>query len=411
MRMKRQFLSVGQGAFYCESFWLGKETSNPINVVFDCGVLPSRNQYLHPQSKAMHLFVDSRIVPVIPSEITNSRTIHAVFLSHLHEDHVNGLAALKRQGIQIKKVYYPAVDEAERQLMFVWYKICSQDAGLAQTLCMDQPTTLSDFGDTLWIPVPSGVPEEEESDVPLADTVLPNVPSGQNIPLWTWEFLTFNFKRRDAIKALKRAWASAGLPGTLTNANLMREWNSPGGVQRVKQVYKLAFPNRHFNTNSMTVFSGVDPQLFPNFVCQGLIKNCTKKQTQNGYQKFCRLNFPSGCLYTGDYDASDNRRRSIHWKYLRSAYRLRWPHVGCLQIPHHGSEKGFNRKFLKLNAIFVASMGQNNQYGHPSAKVVKDFKLAKKHLIRVTEKTNSQIELGIFPHFINTLIFFSDKCF
>lgn len=392
MHMTRRFLPVGQGAFYCESFWFEKETSSPFNVVFDCGVLP--NHYAHPQSKAMRSFVGSRIVPVIPSEIRNSRTIHAVFLSHLHEDHINGLAALKRKGIKIKKVYYPAVDEEDRQLMFVWYKICLQDGGLAQTLCMEQPTTLSDFGDTLWIPVPSGVPEEEEKDVPLADTVVSNAPSGQNIPLWTWEFLTFNFKRRDAIKALKRAWVSAGIPGNLTNSNLLKEWTSPGGTQRMKRVYRTAFPNNQFHTNAMTVFSGLDSHSLPHFSAQ-YSRVFKKKITLNGQKTICLLGFPSGCLYTGDYDASD----SNPWKYLRRAYRLRWPHIGCLQIPHHGSIQGFNSKFLKLDALFVASMGRNNKHKHPSPAVVQDFKTNKKRLFRVTEKRNTLMESEIFVNY------------
>lgn len=359
-------------------------------MVFDCGVLP--NWFASPNSNAMRAFVAQRIGLAMPKEILDNHTIDAVFLSHLHEDHVNGLDELKRQGIRIKRVYYPAIEEADRDLMFVWYQVFSQDGGLAQKLCMNQPTSIPDFDDTQWIPVPPGVPEEQERDAPNTDAILLDNIQEQNIPLSTWEFLTFNFKSEAAIKALNNAWSAAGFSGNLTNSNLMREWNTPSGRNRVRQVYETAFAKKHFNTNSMTLFSGPHFSLHPMIQIQNG-KSLVLK-SQNGVTELSPLGFPAGCLYTGDYNTST----SEPWAALKKAYERRWTQIGCLQVPHHGSIQSFNRELINLSAVFVASMGSDNRYDHPSPDVEKEFNLVNKKLLHVTENLTSKLVLKTKDH-------------
>jgi len=49
--------------------------------------------------------------------------------------------------------------------------------------------------------------------------------------------------------------------------------------------------------------------------------------------------------------------------------------IGTLQIPHHGSIENFNPQILsRLKPEFtIVSYGRNNQYGHPSDKVLSDI--------------------------------------
>ena len=65
--MIRSFLPVGQGAFYTEQFDCG------VNVVYDCGSSTSR----------------SAIEKQIACTFESREKIQAVFISHLHEDHIH----------------------------------------------------------------------------------------------------------------------------------------------------------------------------------------------------------------------------------------------------------------------------------------------------------------------------------
>lgn len=99
----------------------------------------------------------------------------------------------------------------------------------------------------------------------------------------------------------------------------------------------------------------------------------------------------SGCLYTGDYDAS----KTETWKALYEAYREYWKYIGCIQMLHHESRHSYNNNFTKLAAYHVVSAGYNNRYNHPHAEVVKDFLYNRLFLNLVTEQEGSVIRLVI----------------
>ena len=97
--------------------------------------------------------------------------------------------------------------------------------------------------------------------------------------------------------------------------------------------------------------------------------------------------YPSGCLYTGDYDASGMRK----WKDLKHVYNDYWHYIGCLQIPHHGSHNNYNHEFCDCFSHIIISAGVNNKYGHPDADVVKDLLMNCRNIHLVTEKKWSQV--------------------
>lgn len=85
--MIRSFLPVGQGAFYCERFRDLLEDKS-INMVYDCG--------------------SSNGKVVIEREIAKSfrkgETIHALFISHFHDDHINGIPFLMKH-CNVENIY------------------------------------------------------------------------------------------------------------------------------------------------------------------------------------------------------------------------------------------------------------------------------------------------------------------
>lgn len=85
--MLRSFLPVGQGAFYLEQFETNKHR---INVVYDCG-------------SSTHGFDIKREVR---SNFNKNEEILIAYISHLHEDHVNGLEYLMDY-CNIKNIIFP----------------------------------------------------------------------------------------------------------------------------------------------------------------------------------------------------------------------------------------------------------------------------------------------------------------
>ena len=117
-------------------------------------------------------------------------------------------------------------------------------------------------------------------------------------------------------------------------------WKS--GNAEIRRKIKEAYDNvpDGFNTNSMTLFSGIRD----------------KKITQTREFSMCCSYIyekESGCLYMGDYDAAGK----AEWEELQCAYGDYWNFIGCIQIPHHGSQYDFNEEFLRMDAYFIISCG------------------------------------------------------
>ena len=94
--MIRSFLAVGQGAFYCEQFRMDS-LSEKINVIYDCG--SDNVEMVHEQ---------------IQNNFEKGEIIHAVFISHLDNDHINGLPYLLKY-CKVKKIFFPLIERKNLQ--------------------------------------------------------------------------------------------------------------------------------------------------------------------------------------------------------------------------------------------------------------------------------------------------------
>lgn len=82
----------------------------------------------------------------------------------------------------------------------------------------------------------------------------------------------------------------------------------------------------------------------------------------------------NGCLYTGDYDLG--RTATVQkWQSIYSVYKECFPNIGLVQIPHHGSKHNYNSKLRDITegAVYFASVGLKNSYGHPHKEVMQDL--------------------------------------
>ena len=73
----------------------------------------------------------------------------------------------------------------------------------------------------------------------------------------------------------------------------------------------------------------------------------------------------------GDYAAQDNKA----WKSLVRFYGAMkcWSGIGCVQLPHHGSQYDFNPNIADMDVCVAVSFGLGNMHHHPGKDVVLSF--------------------------------------
>lgn len=383
--MTRTFIPVGQGAFYLEQFGRNPER---INVVYDCG--------------------SNTDVDLVKKQIDDAfdpgETIHAVFLSHLHEDHMNGLEHLLTR-CQVKRLFFPLLTKEFKILLQLKYLSSGKidEKSFFMRFIEDPKSALEDyFKDhnldyplTLH-PVISNQPRDdykrelsEQNTDELGKIPLEPVKSGQSVSpmidrkyIKEWLYIPFNFREEKRSKILKeklfQIFGYSCSPEDLLDACK----KNPSVIDKIKEAYKAVPGN--FNTNSLVLFSGCKDRKMIQYLA------CDRCWHTHCPRSHC---LPSGCLYTGDYEA----KGKLKWMELDSAYEDYYDYIGCLQIPHHGSRYNFNVNFLYFPfcELYIASAGYRNKHHHPHGSVIRDILAHGKHLMIVNEYPGSAVYLYV----------------
>jgi len=377
--MIRNFLPVGQGAFYCERF-KSKDSEEYINIIYDCGSSTDK----------------SLVEQQIKDNFERKETIHALFISHLDDDHVNGIPFLLKY-CKVKKIFFPIVTEmnAKYLLLYNLIKNRGNDSFVASFL-RNPYNALSEVGientPGLYQVRENVQDSNEEVDLYRIDAI--PVYSGADIfsrifedeykmseMYKKWVYIPYNFRRKDRVAQLQKE-LNILFGKNMNNEDLIEIWKK-GGIEREKIRIAYTKVKGSFNTNSMTLYSGpeeliVQQYLYNKKSCKHICKySCNEKV--------------AGCLYTGDYDASGR----IKWRELFNAYFKYWNNIGCVQVPHHGSRKNYNTELSKLDAYFVMSAGRYNRYHHPHSVVVKDLLFNGHYPYIVTENKLSEVKIVV----------------
>ncbi|WP_297242811.1 MBL fold metallo-hydrolase [uncultured Flavonifractor sp.] len=371
--MIRSFLPVGQGAFYLESFKVFKE--QPINIVYDCGSL-SKEQILKAE---------------IHNTFQKKENINAVFISHLHRDHINGLPYLL-QYCNVKNIFLPLITEENRKWLLLKDLVESSslspvDTDFVRKFLQDPYLAISEITQTPPVIHYIYHPSQTQIDDSSFNNNIRYLRSSENVAdyifsseycdikgVQKWEYIPYNFNNEENLKHLIDA-LNAQLGKTYSCGELSDMIKRDKTIcTRVKEAYKKV-PGE-FNTNSMTLLSMTKD------------KRIRQYPFWRYHCPFCNCyTVPNGCIYTGDYNA----KHTSSWEQFMDAYKEYKEYIGCIQVPHHGSCYSYNHDLSELDQrlYYVISAGKENQSRHPHGVVVKDILMAHKYPIIVTEQRSS----------------------
>lgn len=133
-----------------------------------------------------------------------------------------------------------------------------------------------------------------------------------------WLFIPYNFRQEDRLEFLQNELENC-FGKDMDSADLQSIWENGTDTERnkIKDCYKKV--KGSFNTNSMTLYSGMEAQVAIQYVGHGVNDTCHAK-------RYCCCDSKmAGCLYMGDYDASGKYK----WKELYEAYDTYWEKFGC----------------------------------------------------------------------------------
>lgn len=376
--VKRQILPVGQGAFYLETLY---KDGQQYKIVYDCGSATDINI----------------LTTQIQANFNHGEVIHAVFISHLDDDHVNGLEFLLNY-CDVKHLFFPLITSATKKLHEF------------RNLINPQSNFVNQFINSNGQDIGGGelqlhpISEESNSEAIMSETS--RAIFGTTIS--DWIYLPHNFKsdsRYNVLKAEFHKIDSKLTESVFTNDNidlskLSSLWRA--GNTTDKKLIKSAYRKvpGGLNVNSMTLYSGMRSNHY--LECDFYCDRCFLKFHRRFYIKHHWHNImylkKNGCLYTGDYEAGEFNKsskafkaRTQKWASLRDVYGQYFKNVGLVQIPHHGSKYNYADEFrTQIDcATYFLSAGDKNRYKHPHKEVVIDLISNRRILNSVTENVHS----------------------
>ena len=357
MELTRTIHPVGQGGFYTES--LKDDNGKEFLVAYDCG---GNNKQ----------FMEDYLESFIHNSRDGSRmVIDAVFISHLHADHVNGLKYLL-DNAYVKYLFLPQItDEMLIEVLLYNCHINKEDY-----------QKLSDFIFSIRVSIREGQSQYRETKIvevlPAINDYRVNVESNNDIVN-----LTGNGLRRDKINSgtimsvgatlrwlyipyNPRVREDEGVPfSTYLEQRLgipnLRPDMLPDIVTKfekdIKQYYAEYFNGNH-NSYSMTLFSGLrnpDCYHFDSYHRRCIMRRHCSCDSCCCRRKKCIPN----CLYTGDFEPT-------YINDLKGFYNGLWDTISSIQVPHHGSRNNYHPVLYTYACKGFISVGTRNRYHHPN---------------------------------------------
>ncbi len=378
MEITRIIHPVGQGGFYSERLY-DYDNDTEITVIYDCG---GNNQEV--------------MKSCINKGLNHTQLIDAVFISHLHDDHINGLKYLL-ENFNVRYLFLPQLMEDEIYEAFL-YNCLHSPGSIANSLILQlyfQNETPRYFpGAETRI---ATVPRSEENDIFIegnSDDVididlsqdngsienkLANLSKGKNhIKIHfknKWLYVPYN----PPVKTVFRCSFYDYFKKELNDGKDFFINDIKSIVEKkkdeCKKVYKDFFGTH--NAYSMTLFSGANPVDLRDY------RYAPIHYLYWNYPRLWRLRSPN-CLYMGDFETKE------HFNQLRQFYEPFWRDIESIQVPHHGSRNNHVSDLYDYARLGFISVGENNRYRHPNIDTFIKIKEMGCEPILITESPNTE---------------------
>lgn len=390
--MRRRFIPVGHGAFYCESFFGGE-----INVVYDCGSMEPKKV---------------EIKEIVEKIFEKNEKIDALFISHFDRDHINGIPYLLKH-CNVKNIFFPILTPSCKEVMRIYFNIMYKSKKIED----DEYQFLDSFINNP-IEVISSINSEknirtnvyfisayidgEDNQYEYSDNI---IVSGENIwkyitkqdNEYLWKYIPYNIPNKEVENKIREEIEKVFGKDITLQGIVEKLKKGETDINVIKKLYKVL--EGKTNINSMVLFSGTDNYnvyseiRYPRHRC--CFRNCN-----------CLCRIPAGFLYTGDYDA----KNEDNWEYLFLAYITYWEYIGGIQLPHHGSNYNYNTQltddkisnsisgaYTVLNNMryAIASVKEDDS-SHPGQIALKDLIMKNKDIFIITEKEDSEVVFEVY---------------
>ena len=337
--------NVGHGGFNTQSlrhYAISKlaHQANPFNIVYDCGSSG-------PQANRLSDKIDEYVSGLKTERQTD---IDALILSHMDEDHVNGVNLLltkaAQSNITIKKVLLPYLTPLQTLLLGAQNQHATQNNDYLRILFAPQ-LFFSEFDIRETIPVPEG--------------------SSQQVANWTnpqrqstdWIFTTFN------------------QPG------------KPHKPQEIDEIIGHYLPEvgnlRNLNRRKLIDISAKTPKIIKKIIgelSQSLPKTKNHDDSVANFSSLCAYSGPS----THTKDQGNSSHSPIGWmgtgdarlmlppeiNLFATAFQSQLSAVKIVSAPHHGSRRNSDINFWKLFPnMDTVTIEASGRYNLPNCEVLR----------------------------------------
>lgn len=373
----RTFYPVGHGAFYAEKFHID-DASRDYIIIFDCGCFEAAKPGVSSKD------FKERIDEIINDAFAEGTIIDALFISHFHADHINGINHLMKR-CNVKRVFIPKLSLSMVVETYLYYKDIGKDLsfGLFDRIIESEGKVINDVP---VIQIEASVEVSISSSVELESATEATMPSGGILTVnKIWKYIPYyvtSTNDSNLVQDLRRELASCKkiLTGNLhEDSKIVKDFLESIGIEKCKKLYEKHYGKKH-NCYSMTLLSKP-------YLCNGQCKKRCRKFGHNSMLCY------AACLYMGDFDAAN----SANLENLKNFYTNHecWDKIGLIQVPHHGSENNYNEELYAIPKFCMISAGKTDFYEHPNNTTLINLYQKRCVPIIVTEDAKTKQEFFI----------------
>ena len=385
MELTRVIHPIGQGGFYTETF-MDDNNVELFNMVYDCGSETNKSRFIEPYLKQ---YISG-----------SNKSIDVVFISHLHDDHINGLDYLLRT-TTVKNLFLPQLTPDMIMEAYIYNYI---KAGTFNNPSNDCITNIirGTYNKTRIVEIIESNGDESfdrGESMAIGDNLKPSYPSGTVFTVngnvvcpngnhVKWLYIPFNspIVSKKGLISKDARFASAIDSNGKVDPNKLKDLIEKEGTHDCKELY-VDYYGRDHNAYSMTLFSGLEKPHFISRYKGGGYHGCWCMHRRHNSPNF---------IYTGDFKPNMKLGSSSYVEMMKRRLENMdlWDTISGIQVPHHGSRYNFNIELYQFPCKGYVSVGSTNAHHHPHVDTMINIQKAGCVPVVVSEDLNSmQIEV------------------